>query len=101
MTNFERHILRAIPKIKKEYLKEWNEKVHKDIYLELDSIKIYYEDDDSSWADVSIRWGRDSEDKDQFSFYNDITIAIYPERLKYIVGFILGVIRAKEEEAVK
>ena len=97
MVNFEKHILKAIPKVRKEYLKEWNKEVHNDIYVELDSINIVYEDD-CSWADVTVRWGRDD---DSFPFYHSVTFAVYPRHLKYIVGYILGIMSYKEDEGVK
>ena len=97
MDNFEKHILKAIPKVRKEYLKEWNKEVHNDIYVELDSININYEND-CSWADVIIRWGRDDE---KFSFYLDVTITVYPRHLKYIVGYILGIMQYKETDGLE
>lgn len=93
MKSFEKHILKAIPKVRKEYLKEWNKEIHKDIYFELDSIEIIYEDD-CSWAEVTIRWGRDDE---KLPFHNKITFAVYPRHLKYLVGYILGVVEYEEQ----
>ena len=94
MVNFEKTILKAMPTIRKEYLKEWNKEIHKDMYVELDSMNIVYESD-CSWAEVTIRWGRDDEN---FPFYRSVTFTIYPRHLKYIVGFILGIMSYREDE---
>lgn len=94
MVNFEKHILKAIPKVRKEYLKEWNKEVHNDIYVDVDSIAINYEGDDA-WADVKIYWGRDDE---KLPFHKWAMITVYPRHLKYIVGYILGIMQYKEEE---
>lgn len=92
MRNFEKHILKAIPKVHKEYLKAWNKEHHKGIYVELDSINIIYENK-GSWAEVIIRWGRED---DNFPFYHQATVVIYPRHFKYLVGYILGVIEQVE-----
>ena len=97
MVNFEKTILKAMPTIRKEYLKEWNKEVHQDIYVELDSINIVYEDN-CAWADVTIRWGRDDE---HFPFYRSVAFAVYPRHLKYIVGYILGIMSYREDEEVE
>lgn len=92
MISFEKHILKAMPKVHKEYLEQWSKEIHKDIYFELDSIEIVYEDD-CSWAEITIRWGREGE----ISFHNKITFVVYPRHLKYLVGYILGVIEYREQ----
>ena len=92
--NLEKAILKAMPKIRKEYLKEWDKEIHNNIYVELDNINIYYEGDDDTWADVKIRWGRED---DSFSFYHNASIAVFPRHLKHIVGYILGAMMFKEE----
>ena len=88
MVNFEKSIMKAVPKIRKEYLKEWNEEIRGDIYVDVDRIDIMYDDD--AWADVTIAWGRDDE---EMPFHCRTTVAIYPRHLKYIVGYILGVMQ--------
>lgn len=94
MVNFEKKIMKAIPKIRREYLQEWNKDVHDSIYVDVDCISINYEGD-SCWAYVKIYWGRDDE---KMSFHKWAVITIYPRHLKYIVGYILGVMQYKEDE---
>jgi hypothetical protein len=97
MVNFERKIIKAIPKIKNEYLKGWVKTVHDSIYVELDNINIFYENN-CSWADITIRWGRED---DTFSFHHNVTIAVYPRHLKHIAGYILGVMQYQEDQEVE
>ena len=85
--------MKAMPKIRKEYLKEWNEEVHDDIYVDVDRIDIMYDGD--VWADVTIAWGRDDEN---MPFHKWAMITVYPRHFKYIVGYILGIMQYKEEE---
>ena len=97
MVNFERKIFKAIPKIKTEYLKEWSKTVHDSVYVEIDNVNIFYENN-FSWADVTIRWGREDE---TFPFHHTATIAVYPRHLKYIVGYILGIMQYQEDKEVE
>ena len=95
MVNYEKHILKAMSKIRKEYLTEWDKSVHEHIYVELDTISIFYEDD-CSWADVKVRWGREDT-----SYHNELTIPVYPKNFKYLVGYILGMITYQETICVE
>jgi hypothetical protein len=96
MVNFEKSIMKAMPKIRKEYLKEWNKEVHNDIYVDVDRIDIMYEGD-STWADVTIAWGREDQ---TMPLHYSVTIGVYPRHLKYIVGYILGVMQYEEDESI-
>lgn len=87
--NYEKQILKALSKARKAYKSEYDAELAENIFVEVYSIEICY--DDSSFAMVDLHWGAFNGDTYQAQ------ILVNETNIHHLDSFMLGYMSAIEE----